>query len=78
MASCLTMPEQNVRYVFKLFFQKSHVNKITPFNRGEYITFSAMADIFKVSKTAMAIRLKKLNLINSFDLSKSIDIQMVG
>lgn len=78
MASCLTMPEKNVRYVFELFFQKSHVNKITPFNRGEYIAFSAMADFFKVSKTAMAIRLKKLNLINSFNLSKSIDIQMVG
>ena len=78
MASCLTMPEKNVRYVFELFFQKSHVNKITPFNRVEYIAFSAMADFFKVSKTAMAIRLKKLNLINSFNLSKSIDIQMVG
>lgn len=57
MASCLTMPEKNVRYVFELFFQKSHVNKITPFNRVEYIAFSAMADFFKVSKTAMAIRL---------------------
>lgn len=50
MASCLTMPEENVRYVFELFFQKSHVNKITPFNRGEYIAFSAMAVSLRCQK----------------------------
>lgn len=78
MASCLLMPEPNVRYVFWLFFQTEHIHKITPFKNDEYFLFSQLADFFNVSKTAMAIRLKKLNLIDEFDLSKSIDIRMEG
>lgn len=76
MASCLLMPEANVRYVFNLFFQCEHIDKITPFRKDEYFIFNEIADFFGVSKTAMAIRLKKLNLIDSFDFSKSIDIRM--
>lgn len=76
MASCLLMPEANVRYVFNLFFQSEHIDRITPFRKDEYFIFNEITNFFGVSKTAMAIRLKKLNLIDSFDFSKSIDIRM--
>lgn len=76
MASCLLMPRENVNFLFNLFFQCGHIDKITPFKRNEYSIFSMLADLFGVSKTAMAIRLKKLNLIDEFDLSKSLDIKM--
>jgi len=75
MASCLLMPEPNIRYVFELFFQSNHIEKINPFDKFNYSAFSAMADFFKVSKTALGIRLKKLRLIDSFTTSKSLDIK---
>ncbi len=74
LASCLLLPEINVRNAFSLLFEKEHVNKITPFCYETYYPFSEMALHFHVSKMALALRLKKLKLIDEFSLSRSIDI----
>lgn len=74
LASCLLLPEQNVRCAFYKFFQKDHVDTISPFDYLNFNHLTEMALFFHVSKTALAIRLKKLGLINDFYFKRSIDI----
>ena len=75
LASCLLMPEENVRCVFSALFQKEHLDRISPFDRENYRCFVEMAFFFHVSRIALAIRLKKLGLINEFNLSRSLYIK---
>ncbi|MBQ7490922.1 MAG: ImmA/IrrE family metallo-endopeptidase [Bacteroidales bacterium] len=74
LASCLLLPEQNVRNAFYELFQKEHLDTITAFNREIFCKFEDMARFFRVSKTALSIRLKKLGLVNEFNFSRSIAI----
>lgn len=74
LASCLLLPEDHVRYAFFTFFNGEHIDRISPFDRDNYSRFTDMSIFFQVSKTALAIRLKKLNLISEYSLNKSLDI----
>ena len=75
LASCLLLPEDRVRYAFSTFFQKEHLDRLSPFDRENYRCFMEMAFFFRVSRIALAIRLKKLGLINEFNLSRSLYIE---
>lgn len=72
LASCLLMPELQVKRMFWLLFSENRVNLIMPENRNVYLPFVAMADFFGVSKEALAIRLKQLKLIGEFKLERTI------
>lgn len=74
LASCLLLPEDHVRYAFFMFFSTEHIERISPFDRDNYSRFTDMSIFFQVSKTALAIRLKKLGLINEFSFNKSLDV----
>ena len=74
LASCLLLPEPNVRNAFYEVFQKEHLDTITAFNREIFSEFESMARFFRVSMTALSIRLKKLGLVDDFNFSRSIAI----
>lgn len=75
LASCLLLPEQNVRYAFHTSFQKEHLDRISPFDHENYCRFTDLSLFFHVSRTALAIRLKKLGLIDQFNFSRSLYIE---
>ena len=74
LASCLLLPEQNVRNTFFSLFQKEHLDKISAFDREVFYNFEKMADFFHVSRTALSIRLKKLGLVDEFVSRRSLAI----
>lgn len=74
LASCLLMPENSVRYIFWSFYGSEHLERISPFNEELFCPFVAMADYFGVSKKALAIRLKKMGLVDDVMLSATISI----
>lgn len=74
LAACLLMPQDSVRYIFWRFYGTEHLERITPFQDELFYPFEAMADYFKVSKQALAIRLKNMGLVDEIVLSASIEI----
>lgn len=66
LASCLLLPEKQVRRVFWMMFSETYINSIHPVNKKNYIPFVAMAAYFGVSKEALAIRLRQLKLIGVY------------
>lgn len=71
LASCLLLPELQVKRMFWLLFSETRINLIMPENRNVYLPFVAMASFFGVSKEALAIRLKQLHLIGEFKLERT-------
>jgi len=72
LASCLLLPELQVKRMFWLLFGETRINLIQPENKNVYLPFVAMADFFRVSKEALAIRLKQLKLIGEYKLERTI------
>lgn len=79
LASCLLLPEKQVRKMFWMLFRDPYVNVIHPVIRDNYLPFLAMAAFFGVSKEALAIRLRQLKLIGAYMPENPLDIyQEVG
>lgn len=79
LASCLLLPEKQVRRVFWMMFSETYINSIHPIYKRNYIPFVAMAAYFGVSKEALAIRLRQLKLIGVYMPENPLSIyQEVG
>jgi hypothetical protein len=76
LASCLLLPELQVKRMFSLMFNQPYINIIQPGNSSIYLPFVAMADFFGVSKEALAIRLRQLKLIGAYKKENLMDIYM--
>ena len=74
LASCLLLPELQVKRMFWLMFGDSYINIIQPGSRNTYLPFEAMAAFFGVSKDALAIRLRQLKLIGVYKHENAMDI----
>ena len=74
LASCLLLPELQVKRMFWLMFGESYINLIQPGNKRTYLPFEAMGAYFRVSKDALAIRLRQLRLIGVYKHENAMDI----
>ncbi len=74
LASCLLMPELQVKRMFWMLFSETYINIIQPGNKNHYLPFVAMAAFFGVSKEALAIRLRQLKLIGVYKQENALDI----
>ena len=74
LASCLLLPELQVKRMFWLLFSEPYVNIVQPGKSNTYLPFVAMADFFGVSKEALAIRLRQLKLIGVYKPENALDV----
>lgn len=72
LASALLMPADLVEYAMSVFCGKTYIEKLHPVvSRDIFSQFSAMSAFLQVSKTALAIRMKRLKLLGVFDFDKT-------
>ena len=72
LASALLMPADLVEYAMSVFCGKTYIEKLHPvISRDIFSQFSAMSAFLQVSKTALAIRMKRLKFLGVFDFDKT-------
>ena len=78
LASCLLMPEDSVRFFFKSFYNAEHIDTISYLQNKLFHPLELMAEHFGVSKKALSIRLKKLELVDEVIFSTNLSIIKEG